>query len=278
MTFWIVLAMLASCRAISRFLHDDEIVAEVDGVMLYRSDLDKVLPAGLPQEDSVRLAAQYINSWASDQVFIGIAEQQLSKAEKDVTKELEAYRKALLKYRYEQLYVNERLDTAVSEDKVQQYYDEHSDEFVLERPVVKARFLSISSKSPMKDKIKKKMSSSESSDVLEADSLAYSSAYKFTTWSDKWVDAAVLAREFPMDYETMLGQVRNKWVENVDTLGVARMAYIQEIMKKGEVAPIEYSTPAIKDIIISSRKQALISTLEQDLLNDARENGQFVIH
>ena len=107
MTFWIVLAMLASCRAISRFLHDDEIVAEVDGVMLYRSDLDKVLPAGLPQEDSVRLAAQYINSWASDQVFIGIAEQQLSKAEKDVTKELEAYRKALLKYRYEQLYVNE---------------------------------------------------------------------------------------------------------------------------------------------------------------------------
>ena len=87
--------MLASCRAISRFLHDDEVVAEVDGVMLYRSDLDKVLPAGLPQEDSVRLAAQYINSWASDQVFIGIAEQQLSKAEKDVTKELEAYRKAL---------------------------------------------------------------------------------------------------------------------------------------------------------------------------------------
>ena len=83
--------MLASCRAISRFLHDDEIVAEVDGVMLYRSDLDNVLPAGLPQEDSVRLAAQYINSWASDQVFIGIAEQQLSKAEKDVTKEFEQY-------------------------------------------------------------------------------------------------------------------------------------------------------------------------------------------
>jgi hypothetical protein len=49
-------------------------------------------------------------------------------------------------------------------------------------------------------------------------------------------------------------------------------------MQKGEVAPLEYSAPAIRDIIISARKQALISTLEQDLLNDARENGQFVIY
>ena len=34
----------------------------------------------------------------------------------------------------------------------------------------------------------------------------------------------------------------------------------------------------IKDIIISSRKQALISGLERDLLKEARENGTFVIY
>ena len=73
---------------------------------LFKSDLDKVIPAGLPEEDSLRLANQYINSWALEHVFIGVAEQQLSKAEKDVMQELEAYRRSLLKYRYEQLYVN----------------------------------------------------------------------------------------------------------------------------------------------------------------------------
>ena len=81
-----------------------------------------------------------------------------------------------------------------------------------------------------------------------------------------------------MNYETMLSQMKNKWIEQVDTLGVARVAYIKEVMKKGEVAPIEYSAQSIKDIIISARKQTLISTLEQDLLNDARENGKFVIY
>ena len=275
MTFWIVLAMLASCRAISRFLHDDEIVAEVDGVLLYRSDLDEVLPTGLPQEDSIRLASQYINSWASDQVFISIAEQQLSKAEKDVTKELEAYRKALLKYRYEQLYVNERLDTAVSEDKVQQYYDAHADKFILERPVVKARFLSISSKSPMRDQIKKKMSSSESSDVIEADSLAYTAALKFKTWDGRWVDINTLSGEFGMDHTTMLSKRKGNWIEFTDTTGILNVAYIEAFKEKGTMAPVEYSTPVIKDMIVSVRKQELINSLEQNLLEDARRNGKY---
>ena len=274
----IVLPALTSCRAISNFLRNEQVVAEVGTERLYRSDIDAVVPKGLPQEDSVRLARQYINAWASDRVYMAIAEQQLSKSEKDVTRELEDYRKSLLKYRYEQLYVNERLDTAVTDEMVEEYYNSHQEKFVLARPLVKARFLSISNESPAKDQIRKRMSSSEVEDLVEADSLAYSAAYKFTTWSDEWVDVTVLSREFPMDYETMLSQVKNKWIEKVDTLGVARLAYISDMMKKGEVAPIEYSAPAIRDIIISTRKQSLISTLEQDLLNDARENGKFVIY
>ena len=253
-------------------------VAEVGSEKLYRSDLDAIMPKGISQEDSVYLAKQYINTWAAELVFLGIAEEQLSKTEKDVTKELEDYRKSLLKYRYEQLYVNERLDTAVTDELVEEYYNSHQEKFILARPLVKARFLSISDESPAKDQIRKRMSSDEVEDLVEADSLAYSSAYKFTTWSDEWVDVTVLAREFPLDYESMLSQVRNRWIEKVDTLGVARLAYISDMMKKGEVAPIEYSAPVIRDIIISTRKQTLISTLEQDLLNDARENGKFVIY
>ena len=274
----IVLPSLPSCRAISSFLKGGDVVAEVGSEKLYRSDLNAVIPKGISQEDSTYLARQYINTWATELVYLGIAEQQLSKTEKDVSKELEDYRKSLLKYRYEQLYVNERLDTAVSDIMVEEYYNAHQDKFVLSRPLVKARFLSIADDSPAKEQIRKRMSSNEVEDLVEADSLAYSSAYKFTTWSDSWIDVTVLAREFPMDYETMFSQMKKQWVETVDTLGVARLAFIKDVMKKGEIAPVEYSAPAIKDIIISARKQTLISSLEQDLLNDARENGKFVIY
>ena len=274
----IVLPTFSSCRAISNFLRNDEVVAEVGHERLYRSDLDQMIPKGVSPEDSTRLARQYINLWASDLVYVTIAEEQLSKAEKDVTKELNDYRKSLLKYRYEQLYVNERLDTSVSDDKVQEYYQQHKDAFILRRPLVKARYLCIHTDSPALKQIRKKMSSSEVSEVIEADSLAFSTAMEFVTWDNDWVDVTTLAGKFDVDYKTLLSAVKDKWVRMDDALGVTDLAYISDIIREGEQAPLEYVTPQIKDFIISSRKQELISSLERDLLNDARENGKFVIY
>ena len=274
----IVLSALPSCRAISSLLHDDEVVAQVGDAKLYRAELDALIPKGLSAEDSTGLARQYINTWASDLVYLGIAEKQLSKAEKDVSRELEDYRKSLLKYRYEQLYVNERLDTAVTDEMVDEYYAEHPEKFVLQRPLVRARYLNIASDSPALKNLRKLMKSSDPNDLVEADSLAYSSALKFMTWDNEWVDAAALAGEFGIDYNSMLNSMSGGWVEQKDTTGYTKLAYIPEMIRKGEQAPVEYSAPAIKDMIISARKQALISGLERDLLNDARENGNFVIY
>lgn len=273
----IVLPAFMSCRAISSFLSADETIAEVGQAKLYRSELNELIPRGIPTEDSVRLAKMYINTWALDQVFLAVAEEQLSKSEKDVTKELEDYRKSLLKYRYEQLFVNERLDTSVSDDRIERYYQDHEEKFILQRPVVKARFLLIAEDSPSLDKIKKKMASDEVQDLVDADSLAYSSALKFLTWGNEWIDASTLAREFGADHETMLDWMEGKWITRRDTSGRVSVAYVSEMMNAGRLAPIEYCTPSIRDMIISARKQLLISTLEQDLLKDARETGQLVI-
>lgn len=272
------IVLLSSCRAISSLLHDDEVVAKVGDVKLYRAELDALIPKGISVEDSTGLARQYINTWASDLVYVKIAEQQLSKSEKDVSRELEEYRKSLLKYRYEQLYVNERLDTAVTDDMVDEYYTAHSDKFVLKRPLLRARYLNIATDSPALKQLRKMMKSSDPLALVEADSIAYSSALKFTTWNNEWIDAAVLAGEFGTDYNSMIASISGGWIETKDTLGYTKLAYVPEIIRKGELAPVEYSTPVIKDMIISARKQALISSLEQDLLNDARENGNFVIY
>lgn len=275
---FIVLPALSSCRAISSFLADDEVVAQVGLDRLYRSDIDKVIPKGMAAEDSIRMTRQYVNSWASDRVFLKIAEQQLSKAERDVTVELEDYRKSLLKYRYEQLYVNERLDTSVTAEDIEQYYTDHIDKFVLERPIVKARFLNIAADSPALPQIRKKMASTEAMDLMEADSLAFSSAVKFTTWSDNWIDVSVLSGEYMTAYGELLAGMKKGWIERVDTLGQMRLTFVSDMIQKGQHAPVVFCEEKIKDIIISARKQSLIQNLERDLLKDARENGQFKIY
>lgn len=274
----VVLPAISSCRAISSFLSNDEVVAQVGQDKLYRSDIDKVVPKDMSEEDSIRVTKQYIRSWASDRVFLEIAEQQLSKEERDVTVELEEYRKSLLKYRYEQLYVNERLDTSVTYENVEEYYLANKEKFILERPIVKARFLNIAADSPSLKPIMKKMSSTEVEDLVEADSLAFSSAIKFTTWSDKWIDATTLAREYVLDYNDVLSKMNKGWISVVDTTGQMKLTYISSMMQKGQVAPLEFCEEKIKDIIISTRKHNLIVNLEQDLLEDAHENGKYKIY
>lgn len=273
----IVLTMLSSCRAISSLVHDGQVVAKVGKHRLYKSDVDRLIPNGASAEDSLQISMMYINSWASDLVFMDIAESQLSKEDLDVSKELEEYRRTLLKYRYEQLYVNERLDTAVSYQEIESYYSENKDNFVLTVPAVKARFLRIQADSPNLELIKDKMSSSDERELAEADSLSYFSAEMYTDYGGGWVDMVTLAKDFGTDYGTLLSRMKKSMIEIEDGYGKVNVAYIAGFLNAGAVPPMEYCSQRIKDIIISLRRQALLSGLERDLIEDARARGKFVI-
>ena len=272
------LTVLPSCKAVQSFIHDGEVVARLGEHKLYLSDLEKVIPNGVSPEDSVNLANLYISSWATDMAFQDIADQKLSKEEKDVSKELEAYRQSLLRYRFEQRYVAERLDTSVSVKEVNDYYEAHKENFTLERPIVKARFMRIATDSPNLKTIKKLMSSDDVADVIAADSLAYNSAQRYLDSSESWMDAVTLAGEFGKDYIEVFSKRNGKFIEIPDGAGNLCVAFIADMVKAGEVPPVEFCEERIKDIIISGRKHKLLTTLEQDLIEDAKAKEKFEIY
>ena len=269
---------LCACNAIGNLIHDDEGVAKAGAHKLYRSQVAEYIPGGLSPEDSTSIALQYISNWAREQLFLDLASAQLSKTEKDVGAELEDYRNSLLKYRYEQRYINERLDTVIARSEIESYYEAHQDLFVLDVPIVKARFLDIMPGSPNLDVIRRKMSSDKYEDLMEADSLAYSSALKYLDYSDTWVSAVALAREFGTDYGTMLSAMKGSYIEMTEERGDVKVAYVCDLRRALTVAPLEYCTDRIRDIILSNRKHTLLTTLEQDLLEDALEKEIYVIY
>ena len=165
----------------------------------------------------------------------------------------------------------------MSESQIDEYYQSHIENFVLEIPIVRARFLRISADSPNLEIIKKKMCSSGVSDLTEADSLAYFSAVKYTDFSNRWIDMITLSREFGTDYADLLSSMKNGVIEREDAYGKVNVAYVVDFMPAGEIPPVEYCRDRIKNIILSVRKQTLVTSLEQDLLEDAREKGKFKI-
>ena len=277
----IVLLARTSCETITSFVRDlryGQVVAKVGSHKLYASELASYIPDSASPEDSTRLALQYINTWASDQLFNDVAERELSKTEKNVDKELEDYRHSLLKYRYEQKYVNQRLDTAVTRAQIEKYYEDHSANFKLSLPIAKAVYMNISEESPNLEIIKKKMRSNKPEARIEADSIAFSSAFRYTDFGDKWVDLVKLSREVGTDYGTLLSQVKDGMAEIPDGNGNLNIVYFFSLMKAGQVGPVEYFEEQIRDIILSTRKQALLVRLERDLIENARNQENFVIY
>ena len=231
-----------------------------------------------PPEDSASLARQRINAWAEDLLMLDMAEEQLSEADKDVSTELEEYRRTLLKYRYEQLYINQRLDTLITEEEIQAYYQANPERFRLERPLLKARYMIISQDARSLSILKKKMSSDDMMEVMEADSLGAYAALKYADADNTWMDAITLAQELGTDYKTLLGAIKKQFVELPDGNGNLRFAYIVEMVPEGKPAPVEYVTDRIRDLILSARKHKMEADLEQDLLEDAIRNQKFVIY
>ena len=267
-----------SCEVLSNWIHDDGVVARLGRYKLTRSQVEAVIPDGTSQEDSLNLALQYINSWATELLFSQVASEQLTKGEQDVSSELEDYKRSLLKYRYEQRYLNERLDTVVSRNQIEQYYETHKALFVLERPIVKSRFLDIMQESPNLEILKKKMSSKDYEELSQADSLAYSSALKYEDRSDRWIDMVSFARDFGTDYGTLLARRDKDGFIELKGDGDVKIGYICELLPAGQPAPLEYCEDRIKEIIISNRRRDLLMALEQDLLSDALSKKNFVIY
>ncbi|MGN0190845.1 MAG: hypothetical protein ACI39U_04250 [Candidatus Cryptobacteroides sp.] len=271
----LICTALSACEWVDKVI-TGETVASVGKVRLSRAELDKALPSGLLPEDSVRLAHQYINSWASEIVFLQVAESQLTKEELDVSEELEEYRRSLLKYRYEQRYVNERLDTIFTEKQIKDYYDAHQERFVLRVPVVRADFLCISPDSPYIDEFRENIATDDAQRMQYSDSLAYASAIRYETFSGRWINLNDLALEFGIDYSELLTYRKGNWIEYEGGTGLLHLAYVKAFVPAGKTAPLEYATPLIKDILLSIRKKELVSELEDRLMEDALEKGVFV--
>jgi hypothetical protein len=252
----------------------DAIIAQVGDKVLYLTELQDIIPDDSSPEDSLMLAEKYVKDWIVDQVVVKKAEENLSEEQKNFEELIENYRKTLLTYSYEQELVRQQLDTNVTNEEIEKYYNDNIQNFELRDYIVKVKFCAIASDSKDLKQLKKLFYSSDSKDFLKWEALCIEKQASYYIDEDNWMLWDDLVKKIPIDvFDVESFLTRNKSVE-VDKNGNTHLIAFLDYQLSGSRSPLSFERERIKAMIINKRKLDLIAKMKEDLYQQAVSNNE----
>lgn len=256
---------------------EGEAVASVGSSKLYQKDVTSVIPNDIGREDSILMAEDYIKKWIKQELLLQKAEENLSDDEKDVSKQLEEYRKSLILYRYKNAMMKQRMDTTVTEEKIQDYYNENTEKFLLNKNIVKAIFIKMPSDFANPDLLKEMCSDTSTEGIIELRDYCLQYAKVFDIFTERWVDFQLVAKNIPQTIDNPEQFLKNNQIIERTESDFYYLVSIQDYKLKNEEAPLEYVADNIKSLILNRRKIDFLKQLENNIYAEGIEKNKFEI-
>ena len=253
-------------------------VARVNDNYLYKADIAKLIFENTSSEDSTLIVNNYINRWATQQLLIDQAKINLTPEKlEEFDKLVQEYKNDLLTEAYKNVIADKQLDSVITEQEYQDYYEENKENFKQRNLLVKMRYVQLPLNFEGLAAVKEKLNRYNEKDRKSLNS----QDYKFisSNFNDSvWIKKDVLLRALPVLKDNS-DQVLKKsnFAQLQDSLGVYLMK-IENVLNPNDTAPISYIKPTLKQIILNKRKLELIKKLETDITKDAIETNNFEIY
>jgi len=245
----------------------------VNGKMLYKSEVEELIPAGISPTDSVLTAETYIKMWIKDELMFEKAKANLGDIKK-IDELVENYRQSLTIFTYQEQLLNERLSKSISERDLRTYYENNPDQFVLKTNIIKGLFLKVPLISPRLEDLRKWYRSGSMDAIENIEKYSLQNAVIYDYFYDKWVDFDDVMDNIPdriSDPKRFLQT--NKTLEIQDSTYMY-LLNIKEYLAVGNNAPFEYARGQVTDIVVKQRKNSFIKKFEDDLYNDGLKSGK----
>lgn len=247
-------------------------MAKVGDRKLYQDDLEALFGLDFQPDDfNVKV---YINNWVANEVVVQAAASTLSDLEKDFSGQLDQYKQSLLRYTLESKYVAEHIDSNITSEEIQAYYDSNSVNFELKENHVKACLLKLPKNFRKKKKARALLNYKTSGEkVAFLDWVKKEDLVNFnfdTTWV-KWESVKELVPVKFYNDETFLSNnnFKEMWFE--EEVWLIR---ILDYKLKDNTSPLEMVENRIRSILINKRKVALIKRMEKELYQKAIKQGK----
>jgi len=271
--------LISSCNFFNKTTSDQNAVARVNDSYLYTSEIEELFKNTDFSIDSTTIVNSYINDWATNRLLLDGALLNVSKEEQDKFEQLvQEYRTDLYIKLYKDRLIQQRLDSVVSDQEAQQFYDQNKENFRLNEELVKLRYIHLAPDYNDSKNVQKHFISFEEEDKMLLDSIRLQFKNYFLNDSI-WVKRSVVQNSIhPID-ATNADKLLKKtnFLQLRDSLGLYLIA-VKETLSRNDIAPLTYVRPTIDQIIRNKRKLTLTKQLEKEIKDDAIKNKKFEIY
>ncbi len=250
------------------------IVVSVENQALTKEELESFIPKGLSGQDSLIFAENFIRLWIQDKLMYDIASKNVA-GKKEIERLVENYRQSLIIYRYQEQLVQEKLSKTISQKDIEQYYEEHKENFKLDNPLIKGMFLKIPANASGIENVRIWYKSTKTNDIENLDKYIVKNAVSYDDFLDHWVNLETVKDKLPAG---KLGEnIQQKFIELRDS-SFYYFINIQEYLLPGDIEPIEHAESYIREILINQKKADFIRNVESELYDKALNNGKIKFH
>jgi hypothetical protein len=252
---------------------DDKLLARVQNRTLYLSELEGMVPPNLPKEDSILLINSFIERWAREAVLLQEAELNLPK-DLNIDKLVRDYRSSLIKSNYEQILVAQFLDSLVSRTELDNFYQSHKEQLLLDEPIVRYYSMKVPISAPELNQAEKwwdNFDKDENRIALENYAINY--ARDFQMKDSVWMGISKLSLEFPPGLLNATN-LKNKRSFVEEDNSFRYFFKKEEVLEPNEEPPMSFVEPKIKRLILHQRKQKLLEKKKEEMYQrELRQNN-----
>lgn len=252
----------------------EKVIARVYDRYLYKDDLLNIVPPGTNRNDSLTIIRSYVQNWIRQQTILKRAEDNLDEERKNVERELEEYRNSLITYIYESELVSQKLDTTITDEEIEKYYNDNQKNFQLKNNILKVRYLKVPATAPKLEKVKSWYKSESAKDIKLLEDYCYQFATDYFFNDEEWLLFDELLKKIPIrtyDQEQFLRN--NRFIEIPDSTSIF-FVNIKGFKIKESLSPLSFERENIRNLILNKRKLELISEMEKDAYQDALQKEE----
>ncbi len=247
-------------------------LARVNNTYLYEDEVAGMIPPGMNPDDSIALLKTYISTWINQQLILDDASKHLTARQKDFTRKIREYRNSLMIFEWEKQILNSQLDTVVSMQELNEYYNANRHEFILQADIVRVLYIKLNANLPFVDDAQK-LIVEEPFDAMATEQFCRKYAVNYFLDIKSWLFVEDILKEIPLNAQQRKEmETGNTFIRIVDDEYVYLLKVL-DIKLKGSVSPLALEEKTIREIILQKRKNDILQLHMEKLRTSAGSSG-----